>query len=274
MYSVVLAALLTGGSVPDQGYDSGVRQSLQELRQGIQELKREQAYFRLQELRDTIDSLRREQTDVKIAELRRMIEHMSRGQSQQSHQSGGSSECRKEMKEHMEHMRHMMMMHHMMMRNHGDMMEHMRHMRERMRDRGRQPQMPGSGSQRPGTRSQGGTPRGAGGSVEIEEFVIEPEQNLEQIGSMSNRALITVEAPPGAALGVEQVTMPFQLGSSSFVTPMLQPGKDYYYDLRVSVPQDGKIVTRGKRVLIRAGSRVTVAFRDMTPIPIMKPARD
>ena len=45
-----------------------------------------------------------------------------------------------------------------------------------------------------------------------------------------------------------------------YVTPALQPGQTYAYEVRVTRTQDGKTVERKQKVNVRAGQSSTVSF--------------
>lgn len=78
-----------------------------------------------------------------------------------------------------------------------------------------------------------------------------------------SRATIAVEVPADASFVVNNKEIPVPAVNPTFVTPLLQPGKDYYYDCKVTVTKDGKKVTRIKRVKIHAGELVHINFEDM-----------
>jgi uncharacterized protein (TIGR03000 family) len=48
-----------------------------------------------------------------------------------------------------------------------------------------------------------------------------------------------------------------------FVTPALEPGDDYYYDIRVRWTENGRSVEQTRRVLVRAGDRLTLNLMDL-----------
>ena len=48
-----------------------------------------------------------------------------------------------------------------------------------------------------------------------------------------------------------------------FVTPALEPGQDYTYDIRVRWTEEGRPVEQTRRVLVRAGDRVTLNLMDL-----------
>lgn len=75
-------------------------------------------------------------------------------------------------------------------------------------------------------------------------------------------AVITVSLPADARLTVDD--RPTQSTSSHrvFVSPVLQPGKDYFYTLKAEVVRDGQTQSVDQRVIVRAGreSRVTLTI--------------
>jgi uncharacterized protein (TIGR03000 family) len=75
--------------------------------------------------------------------------------------------------------------------------------------------------------------------------------------------MICTEVPAGAAVYANDQEMPVTSPVLSFVTPELEPGRDYYYDFRVVASRDGKTVTRVKRVTVHPGEVVRMAYADM-----------
>jgi len=82
--------------------------------------------------------------------------------------------------------------------------------------------------------------------------------------SLLPRTLIHLRVPPGARFYANGREMPVSSTSPVFVTPPLDPGKEYFYDFRVTVGGEGKAVTRTKRVAIRPGTEVRLAYAEMT----------
>jgi uncharacterized protein (TIGR03000 family) len=77
------------------------------------------------------------------------------------------------------------------------------------------------------------------------------------------RATITVKIPAGATFVVNDKEIPVPAVNPTFVTPPLEPGKDYFYNCTVKVVEDGKTVTKVKRVKIHAGELVQINYEDM-----------
>jgi uncharacterized protein (TIGR03000 family) len=72
---------------------------------------------------------------------------------------------------------------------------------------------------------------------------------------------VTISAPDTARVYVDGVYCPVR----SFNTPALQPGREYYYDLRVEMVRDGQTQTQNRRVTVAAGRQVSVSFALPTP---------
>lgn len=84
-------------------------------------------------------------------------------------------------------------------------------------------------------------------------------------GAGNRRAMIYLSAPAGVAVAAngQTINLPTRTESPSFVTPPLEPGRDYYYDFKVTAEKDGKTVTRTKRVTVHPGSVVRLSYADM-----------
>lgn len=78
-----------------------------------------------------------------------------------------------------------------------------------------------------------------------------------------DRATITVEVPSGASFVVNDKEIQVPPVNPVFVTPRLEPGKDFFYDCKVTVSRDGKNVTKTKRIKVRAGELIRINYDDM-----------
>jgi uncharacterized protein (TIGR03000 family) len=52
-----------------------------------------------------------------------------------------------------------------------------------------------------------------------------------------------------------------------FVTPALEPGQDYSYDIRVRWTENGRPVEQTRKILVRAGDRLTLNLMDLSKTP-------
>jgi uncharacterized protein (TIGR03000 family) len=82
-----------------------------------------------------------------------------------------------------------------------------------------------------------------------------------------DRAKVIVQLPAGAKLYVDDQAIKTTSDSQSFNTPRLEPGQTYYYEVRAEAVRDGKTVVESKRILVRAGQEVSVAFPKLDKDP-------
>jgi uncharacterized protein (TIGR03000 family) len=87
-----------------------------------------------------------------------------------------------------------------------------------------------------------------------------PRKEKGKDTSMSNRARLIVQIPTGAKLFIDDNPMRVTSSSRSFVTPPLQRGRTYYYEVRAEVVREGRTVSETQRVILRPGEIVQAAF--------------
>jgi uncharacterized protein (TIGR03000 family) len=75
-----------------------------------------------------------------------------------------------------------------------------------------------------------------------------------------DRAKVIVQLPAGAKLFVDDQPIRTSSDNEAFNTPKLERGQTYYYEVRAEAVHDGKTVVESKRILVRPGQEVTVAF--------------
>ncbi len=71
--------------------------------------------------------------------------------------------------------------------------------------------------------------------------------------SASSRATLRVHLPADAILYVDGKLTSSASGTRQFVSPPLDPNKNYHYSLKAEATRDGKTVTTTRRVDVRAG---------------------
>jgi uncharacterized protein (TIGR03000 family) len=76
-------------------------------------------------------------------------------------------------------------------------------------------------------------------------------------------ARVRVKLPADADLYVDGVRVPQTSAVRSFQTPKLDPGRSYFYTLKVDVVRDGQTLSASKRVSVEAGREATVEFSDL-----------
>jgi uncharacterized protein (TIGR03000 family) len=99
-----------------------------------------------------------------------------------------------------------------------------------------------------------------------------PEQQLPPPretpkGQESTRASLTVELPADARLYVDGQLTRSASSRRQFITPPLNPGQAYYYDLQAEVIRDGQLVRVSRRVIVRPGQAVTTSFLELAGAP-------
>jgi uncharacterized protein (TIGR03000 family) len=85
-----------------------------------------------------------------------------------------------------------------------------------------------------------------------------PEEKEETLAPAP--ATILVSLPAEAKLTVDGVATTSTSASRSFVTPVLENGKTYFYTLKAEIVREGKAVTVAKQVEVRAGEASQVSF--------------
>jgi uncharacterized protein (TIGR03000 family) len=90
------------------------------------------------------------------------------------------------------------------------------------------------------------------------------KKKSESASAPSNVARVTVKLPTEARLFIDNSRCPLTSGTRTFNTPTLEPGRQYFYTLRMEVDRDGQTVTENRRVILAAGQRVEVDFN--TPV--------
>jgi len=83
---------------------------------------------------------------------------------------------------------------------------------------------------------------------------------IKKEGAAPTEAKLIVDLPADAKLFIDD--RPIQVSSQRpvFVTPTLDAGKTYYYDLRAEIIRDGKPVSDTKRVVFHAGEELRESF--------------
>jgi uncharacterized protein (TIGR03000 family) len=72
-----------------------------------------------------------------------------------------------------------------------------------------------------------------------------------------NTASITLNVPADCQVWIQGVKTT-QVGlTRRFVSPKLEPGKDYHYDFRFTYAENGKETTRNEKIEVHAGDRKT-----------------
>jgi uncharacterized protein (TIGR03000 family) len=82
-----------------------------------------------------------------------------------------------------------------------------------------------------------------------------------------DRAKVIVQLPADAKLYVDDQPIKISSDNQTFNTPRLDRGQTYYYEVRAEVVRDGKTVVESKRILVKGGQEVSVAFPKLEKDP-------
>jgi len=82
---------------------------------------------------------------------------------------------------------------------------------------------------------------------------VEPLGPPENEAKAAAPATIIVRLPDQANLSINDKASKLTSTTRKFVSPPLQPGKDYYYTLKAEIERDGRPVTATQRVAVHAG---------------------
>jgi uncharacterized protein (TIGR03000 family) len=79
--------------------------------------------------------------------------------------------------------------------------------------------------------------------------------------ALQESARLIIEVPSNAKLYVDGKLTKTGTDVRQFYTPTLEPGETYFYDVKVEVEKNGKMLTADKRVYVKAGDVVRTALR-------------
>jgi uncharacterized protein (TIGR03000 family) len=97
-----------------------------------------------------------------------------------------------------------------------------------------------------------GVPTGPGGTP---EKLGEPKKQDE-----TSRAKVMIDVPANAKLYIDNQPMSDKTGQRAFMTPPLQRGQTYFYDVKIVLTVDGREKAETQRVILRAGDVVAASF--------------
>ena len=91
---------------------------------------------------------------------------------------------------------------------------------------------------------------------------LNPPPALGEERSNPNQVLFVVTLPADARLVAEGTLIPGSGPVRMFVSPPLEPGKDYVYDLVIEVDRNGKVLRDSQTVRFQAGKTANVRFTE------------
>jgi uncharacterized protein (TIGR03000 family) len=107
------------------------------------------------------------------------------------------------------------------------------------------------------------------------EMPEDPKQDEKETEAIQpHRATLVVRVPVDARVFLEgQPTRTANRKVRTFITPKLEEGARYSFEVRVEITRDGQARSETRRVFFRAGNRVNVAFADLENEPATIAAR-
>jgi uncharacterized protein (TIGR03000 family) len=75
-----------------------------------------------------------------------------------------------------------------------------------------------------------------------------------------NVAVIEVRVPENAELWIDDVRVAQTGLIRQLISPQLEPGEEYIYEVRARWLENGRSVTRSRKIVVQAGSNVRVDF--------------
>jgi uncharacterized protein (TIGR03000 family) len=76
-------------------------------------------------------------------------------------------------------------------------------------------------------------------------------------------ATLVVELPANAKLFIDDIPVKATAGVRTFDTPALEPGRPYYYMVRIERMRDDQPVSETRRIIVRAGQVARADFKDV-----------
>jgi uncharacterized protein (TIGR03000 family) len=84
----------------------------------------------------------------------------------------------------------------------------------------------------------------------------------DQVMLSSTNAKLIVDLPADAKVFIDGVPVKAAAGLRTFNTPALEPGKAYYYMVRIERMRDGQPVSQTRRILVYAGQIARADFEE------------
>jgi uncharacterized protein (TIGR03000 family) len=79
-------------------------------------------------------------------------------------------------------------------------------------------------------------------------------------------ARVTVRLPADATLTIDNVVCPLTSTTRVFESPKLEPGRQFVYTVKAEVVRDGRPVSESRRVIVEAGKKLEVNFKDLAAV--------
>jgi uncharacterized protein (TIGR03000 family) len=103
------------------------------------------------------------------------------------------------------------------------------------------------------------------------------KEKLEELvpkGELGSRALLTVELPADARLYIDGNLMTSVTSRRRIITPPLQAGQTYTYEVRVELIRNGQTLSRTQEVSLRPGEQTYARFANLESAEAAEDAAD
>ena len=76
-------------------------------------------------------------------------------------------------------------------------------------------------------------------------------------------AKLLIEVPANAKLFIDDTRVEAAADVQAFHTPPLEPGRDYFYNVRIELMRDGQPLSQTRQIIVRAGQVARADFKDL-----------
>lgn len=90
----------------------------------------------------------------------------------------------------------------------------------------------------------------------------ERDKNAQAMLSSTNAKLV-IELPANAKLFIDDMPVKVAAGVRTFNTPPLEPGKPYYYMVRIEMSRDGEPISETRRIIVHSGQIARADFKEL-----------
>jgi uncharacterized protein (TIGR03000 family) len=104
--------------------------------------------------------------------------------------------------------------------------------------------------------------------------VIQPAKPKEKLPSPKKEAsagevaMVIIAAPEGVRVTVNGKAIAMKSAEEKFITPELEPDANYSYLVTAEAVRDGQVVSKTRKVMVKAGLESRVDFRELAAAPV------
>jgi uncharacterized protein (TIGR03000 family) len=103
---------------------------------------------------------------------------------------------------------------------------------------------------------------------------VQPEKPKEKLPSPKKEAsagevaMVIIAAPEGVRVTVNGKAIAMKSAEEKFITPELEPDANYSYTVTAEAVRDGQVVSKTRKVMVKAGLESRVDFRELAAAPV------